>query len=103
MYALMWEFRVSREGEAAFRRAYGPDGDWARLFRRSAGYLGSELLKGESDGDERRYLTIDRWTSREDFEGFHGVRHDEYRALDEACETLTLEETFRGAYSAVVQ
>ncbi len=39
MYALMWEFRVSREGEAAFRRAYGPDGDWARLFAGAQGTL----------------------------------------------------------------
>jgi heme-degrading monooxygenase HmoA len=103
MYALVWEFRVNREREAAFRRVYGAEGDWARLFRRSAGYLGSELLEGESGGDERRYLTIDRWASRENFESFHGAWQDEYRALDKACEALTVEETFRGAYSAVAE
>jgi hypothetical protein len=57
MYALVWEFRVSGEHDVAFRQAYGPDGEWARLFRRGAGYLGTDLLEGESEGGERRYLT----------------------------------------------
>jgi heme-degrading monooxygenase HmoA len=103
MYALMWEFRVSREREAAFRQAYGCDGDWARLFRRSAGFLSTELLEGEHKGDERRFLTVDRWASVEDYEAFHAARQAEYHALDQVCEALTERETFIGAFTTVAQ
>ena len=101
MYALVWEFRVSGERDAAFRRAYGPDGDWARLFRQGAGCLGSDLLVGEDEGEQRRYLTIDRWASRADYDAFHSTWQAEYRALDQACESLTEQETFIGAFTSI--
>ena len=34
-YIVVWEFQVKAECEAEFVTAYGPDGEWARLFRRS--------------------------------------------------------------------
>jgi heme-degrading monooxygenase HmoA len=103
MYALVWEFRVSCEREAAFRRASGSDGDWARLFRRSAGFLSAELLAGERKGDERRFLKVDRWASVEDYEAFRAARQAEYHALDQDCEALTERESFIGAFTTVAQ
>ena len=43
-YIVVWEFQVKAECEAEFVAAYGPDGEWARLFRRSPEFLGIELL-----------------------------------------------------------
>jgi hypothetical protein len=44
MIAILWRYRVKPEHRGDFERAYGPDGDWANLFRRHPGYLGTELL-----------------------------------------------------------
>jgi len=33
MIAIVWEFIVKEEAVSAFQRAYGPDGEWAALFR----------------------------------------------------------------------
>ncbi len=43
-YIVVWEFQVKTECEAEFVAAYGPDGEWARLFMRSPEFLGVELL-----------------------------------------------------------
>jgi heme-degrading monooxygenase HmoA len=103
MYVILWEFRVREGREAAFEMAYGPDGDWARLFRRDVGYLGTELL---ADPDlPRRYLTIDRWVSAEAHREFSRRWKAEYEALDSTCNSLTEVETRLGAFqtSALAQ
>jgi heme-degrading monooxygenase HmoA len=64
------------------------------LFRHSPAYLGSELLRDASCAG--RYLTIDRWTSREAFRQFKKQRAAEYAALDKAFEQTTESETFIG-------
>ena len=45
MIVIVWEFRVQPGQAAGFERAYAPEGDWARLFRRSPAYRGTELLR----------------------------------------------------------
>jgi len=99
MYLIVWEFRVKRQQQDAFRSAYGSDGAWIGLFRQAAGYLGSELLVDERD--ERRYLTTDRWSSRAAYEAFRAAWQEDYRALDLACESLTEQERLVGAFSLV--
>jgi heme-degrading monooxygenase HmoA len=90
MHVILWEFLVREGKEGEFRRIYGPEGDWTILFRRGAGYLSTELW---SDPDNpRRFLTLDRWTSREAFDEFRRRWQVEYRALDQACEALTERE-----------
>lgn len=89
--AYLWTFEVAPGRTGDFERVYGPDGDWARLFARSAGYLGTELLKDSLRAG--RYLTIDRWTSGSAFEAFKQEWKAEYAALDQACEALTVSET----------
>lgn len=97
MYVIMWEFHVKRGQEPAFRQAYGAEGDWARLFRRGAGYLGTELLWDERD--ERRYVTIDRWSSRAAYDTFRSSLQAEYHALDQAYELLTDHESLIGTFT----
>ncbi len=97
--AIVWEFVVPTANRARFEATYGPDGDWARLFRHAADFLGTELLRDrERDGV---YLTIDRWTSAEAFDSF---KHDfgaDYRRLDAALEGLASCETRVGLFERV--
>jgi heme-degrading monooxygenase HmoA len=101
MYVVLWRFRpvVGREGE--FERAYGPSGEWARLFGRDDGYLGTELLLRRSEDGSSEYLTLDRWVSRAAYEAFRARRSGEYRRLDSRLEGLTEEETLLGAFEAL--
>jgi len=41
MVTILWSFQTDPARIAEFEQAYGPDGDWARLFRRGAGFLGT--------------------------------------------------------------
>jgi heme-degrading monooxygenase HmoA len=96
-YVYVWEFRVRPEKAAIFEQTYGPNGDWAALFRRAAGYVGTLLLKDRAVAN--RYLTVDRWQSEAAYNQFRERFAAEYRALDERCEALTLEERSLGVYT----
>jgi len=96
-YATLWEFAVAPAKRAQFETHYGPDGTWARLFRRANGYLGSELLQDRSD--PLRYLTIDRWESREAWQAFRREHGTEYERLDREFEGLTTREAPLGEYA----
>jgi len=94
---LVWEFRVRPERLSDFLSAYAPGGDWDLLFRRGEGYLSTELLRDERDAT--RFVTIDRWDSREARDRFRLRFREEYEALDRRCEAYTLEETPVGDFS----
>jgi heme-degrading monooxygenase HmoA len=96
MYVIVWEFEARAGSEPEFERVYGPRGAWAEFFARGRGYAGTELLRDlESPG---RYLTIDRWRSRGDFETFHDANRAEYAAIDRRCEGLTRREALLGRF-----
>ncbi|MEA2564471.1 MAG: hypothetical protein QOH06_5975 [Acidobacteriota bacterium] len=97
MIVIAWEFRVYPGQEGEFERAYGPEGDWARLFRRSPAYRGTELLR-DPDAPEL-YLTLDRWDAAADFEAFKTANEEDYRRLDTACEPLCSEERLVGRFA----
>jgi heme-degrading monooxygenase HmoA len=69
MYVILWRFRPLEGQESEFERAYSPSGEWALLFGRGDGYLGTELLRRSED--PREYLTLDRWVSRAAYKTFH--------------------------------
>ena len=95
---ILWRFEAAAGRAADFERAYGPDGDWARLFSLSSDYRGTELLTdAEHPG---RYLTIDRWASAAAFETFKARWKAEYEALDRRCASLTASETPLGTFEA---
>ncbi len=87
MYWIVWSYDVKLAQLKAFERAYGPDGDWVRLFRRAPGYTGTELRR-ETDR-AARYLTIDRWQTRADYQRFRDTFRREYEVLDARCGALT--------------
>ena len=103
MYVILWRFRPAVGQEGEFERAYGPSGQWARLFRREDGYLRTELLLRRSDDGSREYLTLDRWTSRAAYEAFRARRSEEYKQLDRRLGELTEEETLLGAFEVLPQ
>ena len=82
--------------EAAFVAQYGPGGAWARLFRKSDGYIRTELLRDVAE--ERRFVTLDYWQSEEEFNQFRHQYLAEYQRLDQELESLTEEERRLGAF-----
>lgn len=97
MFVVIWQFEIAEEKIPAFEAAYGPEGQWAKLFGASSKYLGTELLRDAYIPGS--YLTIDRWASEDDFRSFRKDHDAEYEALDRASDPLTSRETRIGAYT----
>ena len=95
-YAIVWEFLVPEDHVAAFEAAYGPEGDWARLFAQAPGFLEVQLLRSHEPAG--RYLTIDRWQSRMAFESFKRQYAEAYLALDWKLEGLASSEVPLGSF-----
>ena len=89
MHLIVWEFVVAVDPDAAFVDAYGPDGEWARLFARADGFLGVELVVGDEPGT---YVTIDRWRDRAAREAFMAEWREEYLELDARLAGITVTE-----------
>lgn len=87
VFVRVWEYRVRPECVDAFERAYGAEGDWAQLFGREPGFIGTALFRDTSNA--LTFLTVDRWLDEESWTRFLARRRDEYDALDARCEELT--------------
>lgn len=98
MFVVVWQFEIAEAKVKDFEAAYGPEGAWAELFRSSAEYHGTELLRDAYVPGS--YLTIDRWSSEEAFRNFRREHDAAYEKLDRACDALTERETRIGAYAA---
>jgi len=98
-FSYIWEFRVKPQHLAEFEAAYGPEGDWLRLFRTDPGYLGTELLRDRED--PFRFITVDHWTSREACRAFRERCRPEYEALDGRCAGFTASERHLGDFDTV--
>ena len=99
MLNAVWEFRVRPGREGEFERRYGPDGDWAHLFRGGDGYAGTTLLRDPAL--RGRYLVIDVWRDAESYRAFKEAFAAEYAALDEECTALTEDERRLGEFESV--
>lgn len=97
MYTIVWRYRVRPERAGEFERAYGAGGDWARLFARAEGYLGTQLYRATGAGES--FLTVDEWRSQADYDRFRTAHAAEYGAIDRRCEELTLAEECLGAHA----
>jgi heme-degrading monooxygenase HmoA len=94
MIEIIWEFVVHEESKEEFERQYSASGAWTELFRRSPAYQGVKLLAGEAN----RYLTVDRWDSREAYEEFRLANRPEYSDLDDRLKPLTVSERCLGIF-----
>jgi hypothetical protein len=90
MFLALWEFDVKPGCDERFESVYGPDGDWAQLFRRDPAYQQTLLLRDPFRGGI--YVTCDFWESQKAYESFRQNNLDEYLALDQSCEEFTLAE-----------
>ena len=91
MFVRVWEYRVRPECLDAFERAYGAEGDWAQLFGREPGFIGTALFRDASNA--LTFLTVDRWLDEESWTQFLARRRGEYDALDDRFEELTEDES----------
>jgi len=97
MHIIIWEFAVREEHIREFISVYRSDGDWATLFRRAQGYLGTELLRASHEPNI--FLTVDRWESATCFEIFQERFDAEYKKLDAQLEGYTSSEKKVGDFS----
>jgi heme-degrading monooxygenase HmoA len=91
MYIILWEYHIKPEKREKFEQIYSPTGAWVELFKKGAGYLGTELLRDEEN--PLRYLTIDRWASKAEYEAFLSTWEQAYAQMDAQCEGLTERES----------
>jgi heme-degrading monooxygenase HmoA len=99
-YAYVWEFHVPLDLRSEFEQHYGPGGTWAQLFKSSAGYIETLLLKDKSSPS--RYVTVDRWRDEEAFQAFRSSFSQQYEQLDRECERLTVGEQLVGEFAECV-
>ena len=89
VFRIEWRFVVKPGCEEQFERIYGPEGEWARLFRQGGGYIRTELQREE---EVRTYRTLDVWRSRNEYEKFREEHGADYQSLDDHCSGLTESE-----------
>jgi heme-degrading monooxygenase HmoA len=80
VFARVWEYDVAPHQVDAFLAAYGPDGDWSRLFNTAAGYAGTRLYRDTAIAT--RFVTVDRWVDEASWRRFLADARAEYNALD---------------------
>lgn len=97
---IIWEYQVKSEQLSEFESIYSPNGVWAELFRHSASYISTELLRDQTN--PQRYLTIDYWKSNEDYEAFLSQWEKEYKILNAQCEGLTESESLIGKWDSTI-
>jgi len=99
-FTAVWEFYVRSDKRRAFEKAYGPNGDWARLFGQGEGYIRTELIRDPKTTG--RYVTVDFWKSRQAFERFKKQNLAAYKVLDKKCNPLTESEKLIGEFKRAV-
>ena len=101
MVQFVWEFIVRADKIDDFERHYAASGSWADLFRKSPGYLSTQLLR---DAETlRRYLTIDRWDSVASYQAMREKFAKEHDVLDRSCEAFTESERRIGVFEEAQQ
>ena len=96
MVTILWEYQVKPDHIAEFEKIYASDGDWAELFKRGKGFIGTKLF--HSLEHPQLYTTIDQWESITDYKTFLSQWKQEYEALDKQYEGLTERESCLGTF-----
>jgi [ribosomal protein S18]-alanine N-acetyltransferase len=97
IFIVAWRFTVRPAHRRDFEYAYGQRGEWVRLFRSGEGYIRTELHRDSEN--TARYVTLDFWSSREQYEAFRKRTKSAYRAIDAKCERLTENEELLGEFA----
>jgi heme-degrading monooxygenase HmoA len=100
MYCILERHEVAPECAAEFHAAYGPSGDWARLFARGDGFLAFELYE---DAMRRGYfLTLARWANAETFEAFKSAHGEDCATIERALAPLSMRRERMGAFETEI-
>lgn len=97
LFIIAWAFIVKPECRHEFERAYGAHGDWVRLFNTADGYIKTELHRDPEN--PARYITLDFWISRSQYESFREQAKSQYSEIDAKCERFTEDEQLLGEFS----
>jgi heme-degrading monooxygenase HmoA len=97
-FVYLWAYEVLPEKVDDFLMLYGPNGSWVALFREAPGYLDTQLLRDRTKS--YRFVTVDRWESREAFTSFRTTHSEEFDRLDHLGEQLTSQEVLLGEFVA---
>ena len=98
-FSVVWEFHVPADNREAFERAYGSEGPWVDLFEEADGFLGTWLLRDKEHAG--KYLSHDRWVSREAYEEFKRRFADRSHTMDDEMDGLATRETYIGTFDEV--
>ncbi len=98
-FSVVWEFHVPADNRAAFEAAYGAQGPWVDLFAEAEGFLGTWLLRDKEHAG--KYLSHDRWISRDAYEEFKRRFAERYQAMDDEMDGLATRETYLGTFDEV--
>lgn len=101
MIQVLWEFVVKEDARRRFELAYGPGGEWSKLFARSVGYRGTTLLQDLAHPG--RYLTIDLWDSEAQRTQFLAERRTQVETLDGVFAQWTESEFELGTFRMLAQ
>ena len=92
-------FRYEARDTEDFKRAYGPEGEWAQFFRQGQGYIGTELLHDVEEAE--RFLVIDRWESVDAYNTFIAEHQDEYLRRSDETRFYYVQELRFGTFENV--
>jgi hypothetical protein len=96
MFLALWEFEVKSGCADRFQSAYGPQGEWVRLFRTDPSFIESRLLQDPYTSN--KFVTLDFWRTRAAYECFKELNHAAYLELDKSFEKLTVLENYIGMF-----
>lgn len=96
-YCYIWEFIIADDEIDVFWQTYGPEGPWIQLFKRSSGFVRTELIRDRSE--PHRFVTIDYWESAAEYDRFMEDFRSEYETLDAAASGLASSERLIGHFS----
>lgn len=95
MYIVLTEF-VAKEGKVAeFEDYFGSAGKRAEVLQNGEGFMSTELLRDK--GAKLRYVTMDRWVSKDAYDDFGIEFESENSDLVRAGEELSSKQALIGA------
>ena len=99
MFVAIWKYEVDLNRLEQFEELYGQNGKWVALFKKAAGYINTELVKGISS--KNIYISLDKWESQALYEKFYEENKSTIDSIDKEGDELTLSETKIGWFNAL--
>jgi quinol monooxygenase YgiN len=95
----IWDYEVRDNFIGQFKDAYGPDGEWAKLYKKCSGYIKTDLLQDLDNPN--RFITIDCWQSHTALDSMIHIVAPEYEYLEKRCEAFTTSENHIGIFELI--